>query len=291
MAKAKKETVVVDADEALRKESDQLRKPTIPSGAWCTFIIYNLNFSENVIKAADFQTRPPSITEGFTIRMAIVRYITKVGGKDMVVKTVSTEKDEKGKVTDAKLLIDDLYIKAYNTFNNNVLSFNKIKKPTDERSGIIAYARALENMWNIPISYGVEMLVKFINGKKNDAVTLKDFPVIKEEKLPPNGLGIMFQAYKVNSSYISKKDNKKQMKTVITTYDPEIKKIIETEVIIASPETTDAVYALVVKMEEESKKEKEKKEKEDTSFKYGANISDAEIEEEYQEVEEEEEET
>lgn len=261
------ETVVseLSIEDKIRAEAEQLAVPTIPNGSWQRLMIYDIKFSDAVKEAATFNRTAPSIISGFTVRLATIGYIPP-GHKEWIT-TLSVKNPE-----NIHLPIEGLNIRTFLVLNDFKLKFAKIQtpnpeKPGAERTAVIAYAKYFEEKLNIPILVGIEMLVKFIS-KNKSKLTLKDFGLDKEQKLPSHGLGVVFECFKISSSY--EKDGKKGWNTEFTTYDKDKKVNIDKPVIVVTEEQVDAVYVKMAELEEQAKAKSKKK----SDFPYGANVKD-----------------
>lgn len=267
---AEETTKVVDnVDDELRKEAEELKKASIPNDSWVRYLIYDIRYSDNTKKSAEFNNKPPSLVNGFTIRMAIIGYVKKIGNKSQWVKTLDLS-DLKNITVPEEL--EGLYIKAFEALNDYKLKFAKLKEPKSERQAVLAYATWLEQNWGIPMSLGVEFLVTFAQKNKSPLSLEKDFPHVKKT-LPKSGVGIQFEAFRRLSSYVDK-NKKKQIRTNVSIYDNDSKQLITVPIAVIPDEMTNAIYDFIVKQDAEREAKKKEKESGDTSFNYGANVPD-----------------
>lgn len=258
--------VELSIEDKLRAEAEQLAIPTIPNNSWNRIMIYDIRFSDTIKEQATFNRVAPSLISGFTFRFAILGYIPPPPAPQEWITTLSVKDPKNIHVT-----IEGLNVRTFQVMNDFKLKFAKIQTPATERSAVIAYAKYLEDKLNIPILIGIEMLVKFAMRNKSK-LTLKDFGLETEQRLPKDGLGVVFECFKISSSYDDKKNpGKKGWNTEFTTYDKEKKTNIEAKVLVVSEEQVNAVYEKMVEMEEAAKS---KKDKGDTSFNHGANVKD-----------------
>jgi hypothetical protein len=262
-------TEELSIEDKIRAEAEALAVPTIPNGSWNRLMIYDIRFSDTVKEAATFNRTAPSIVSGFTLRLAIVGYIPPPPAEQSWVTTLSVKDPN-----NIHLPLEGLNVRTFLVLNDFKLKFAKIQtpdptKPGAERSAIIAYAKYFEEKLNIPILVGLEMLVKFVMRNKSK-MTLKDFGLQDQQVLPESGLGVVFECYKISSSY--EKDGKKGWNTEFTTYDKDKKVNVDAKVIVVSEEQVDAVYAKMVELEEKAKSKSTKKG--GTDFPYGANVKD-----------------
>lgn len=198
--------------DKLKEERESFRKPSIPNNTICEFMITDVSFSENAKKAAELDQRQLSfIHDSFTVRLAITKYLrpAEEGKKAQWIKTIEYNKDN----DEVEILEPDLILKSFIVFNEWTLKSQNLKKQKTERTSVIVYATALEQMIGLPFEEAVNLLCK-VAEENEIPVTLKDLGITSIKK--PVWETIIFCAYK---RYLKKKDGTGYTK--IELYDKE----------------------------------------------------------------------
>lgn len=195
-------TLTEEQKKSYEQTVQDARKPTIPSGSLCKFLLYDVDTTQSALARAEAEGRTPNLLDGIAINLAILSYFKDAKTEIKVID-----------YSDAENIVlpfgKGLRPKASYYLNTTRLAFLGYKKPEDEDVCRTLYNQAMERDLGIP--HGT---IRFEGGSV---------------------VPIIFYSYRYIDTYYKKSDLMsdketpkpgavKQIRSVITCYNRETQK-------------------------------------------------------------------